>query len=57
MHDNNILVDKDVNLKLNMLESQGKTATLVAVNNKIAGIIALADTIKDSALLHNPLGF
>ena len=49
MHDNNILVDKDVNLKLNMLESQGKTATLVAVNNKIAGIIALADTIKDSA--------
>jgi Cu+-exporting ATPase len=49
MHDNNILVNKDADLKLNMHESQGKTATLVAVDNKIAGIIALADTIKEGA--------
>jgi Cu+-exporting ATPase len=49
MDDNNILVDKDVNLKLNMLETQGKTATLVTVDNKLAGMIALADTVKDNA--------
>jgi P-type Cu+ transporter len=49
MHDNNNLVNKDVDLKLNTLETQGNTATLVAVDNKIAGIIAIADTVKDSA--------
>jgi P-type Cu+ transporter len=49
MHDSNILVNKDVDLKLNTLETQGKTATLVAVDNKIRGIIAIADTVKDSA--------
>jgi P-type Cu+ transporter len=49
MHDNKILVNKNVDLKLNTLETQGKTATLVAVDNKIAGIIAIADTVKDSA--------
>jgi Cu+-exporting ATPase len=49
MHDNNILINKDVDLELNTLETQGKTATLVAVDNKIGGIIAIADTVKDSA--------
>ena len=49
MHDNNILVNKDVDLELNMLETQGKTATLVGIDNKPAGIIAIADTIKDNA--------
>lgn len=49
IHDNNILVNTDVDLKLNTLETQGKTATLVAVDNKIVGIIAIADTVKDSA--------
>ncbi len=49
MYDNNILVNKDVDFELNALETQGKTATLVAVDNKIAGIIAIADTVKDNA--------
>jgi P-type Cu+ transporter len=49
MHDNNILVNKDVDLELNTLETQGKTATLVAVDNKIGEIIAISDTVKDSA--------
>ena len=31
------------------LETQGKTATLVAIDNKLAGIIAIADTIKENA--------
>jgi Cu+-exporting ATPase len=42
-------VTETVEEALKQLETQGKTATLIAVNNKIAGIIALADTIKDSA--------
>ena len=49
MLDNNIPVNNKTNTTLSEVETQGKTATLVAIDNKIAGIIALADTIKDSA--------
>ncbi|MEE8132953.1 MAG: heavy metal translocating P-type ATPase [Nitrososphaerales archaeon] len=35
--------------QLKELEEQGKTATLVAIDNKLMGIIAIADTIKESA--------
>ena len=49
MRDNNILVDEDVDTTLSSLETQGKTATLVAIDNKLAGIIAIADTIKENA--------
>jgi P-type Cu+ transporter len=49
MKENAISVTETVDAALKQLETQGKTATLVAVDNKIAGIIALADTIKDSA--------
>jgi P-type Cu+ transporter len=49
MEDKAISVTETVDAALKQLETQGKTATLVAVDNKIAGIIALADTIKDSA--------
>jgi P-type Cu+ transporter len=49
MRDNNISVNNKINTTLSEFETQGKTATLVAIDNKIAGIIALADTIKDSA--------
>src|ERR671914_3052712 len=36
-------------IRLSALETQGKTATLVAFDNKLTGIIAIADTIKDNA--------
>ncbi len=49
MEDNNIPVTEAVETTLKQLETQGKTATLVAVDNKLAGIIALADTIKENA--------
>src|SRR5919202_915495 len=49
MEDKAISVNETVDAELKQLEPQGKTATLVTVDNKIAGIIALADTIKDSA--------
>ncbi|MGM0878183.1 MAG: heavy metal translocating P-type ATPase [Bacillota bacterium] len=35
--------------KMAELEQQGKTAMIIAVNNKIKGIIAVADTVKESS--------
>ncbi|PMC34928.1 copper-translocating P-type ATPase [Bacillus sp. UMB0899] len=35
--------------KMAELEQQGKTAMLIAVNNKLKGIIAVADTVKESS--------
>jgi len=39
----------DVESKIVKLEKQGKTAMLMAVNDKMVAIIAVADTIKDSS--------
>ena len=49
MIDNNMSMPETVESKLNQLESTGKTAILVAIDSKLSGILALADTIKDSA--------
>ena len=49
IEDNNIPVTEAAETTLKQFETQGKTATLVAVDNKLAGIIALADTIKEKA--------
>ena len=49
MEDSNISVIETVDSTLNQFETQGKTAILTAIDNKLAGIIALADTIKDDA--------
>src|SRR6478736_392063 len=49
MDDNNILVTETVDTTLRELEIGGKTAILAAIDNKLAGIIALADTIKENA--------
>jgi P-type Cu+ transporter len=52
---NRRLMDKErINYKsvidqINTLENEGKTVMLVAVNGKLAGVIAVADTIKDTA--------
>jgi Cu+-exporting ATPase len=61
MDDNNIPVTETVDTTLTQLEIQGKTGTLVAIDNKLAGIIALADTIKENAkdaidILTNSMG-
>ena len=40
---------KAVTEQLTKLESEGKTVMLLAVDNKLSGLIAVADTIKDSA--------
>jgi Cu+-exporting ATPase len=61
MDDNNIPVTETVDTTLTQLEIPGKTGTLVAIDNKLAGIIALADTIKKNAkdaidILTNSMG-
>lgn len=38
-----------VESKMQALEDQGKTAMLIAINNSLSGIVAVADTIKESS--------
>ncbi|MGH9965059.1 MAG: heavy metal translocating P-type ATPase [Nitrososphaeraceae archaeon] len=49
MEENNIHVTATIDSNLKDLENQGKTAVLVAIDNKLAGIIGIADTIKENA--------
>lgn len=46
--DRNIIVSNDVENDLSNFENEGKTAVLIAVNNELSGIIAIADTLKDT---------
>ncbi len=50
MNRNSIEVTTEVEEQLRSLEGDGKTAMLVAVDQHLAGIIAVADTIKDTAV-------
>lgn len=38
-----------VESKMQALEDQGKTAMLIAINNSLSGVVAVADTIKESS--------
>jgi P-type Cu+ transporter len=49
MEDNKIAVTENVDTKLSVFEKEGKTAILVAIDNTLAGIIAISDTIKENA--------
>jgi P-type Cu+ transporter len=49
MHDNHIPVSDEINTTLSAFEAQGKTATLIAIDSKLAGVFVIADTIKDNA--------
>jgi Cu+-exporting ATPase len=42
-------VSKAVESRMQQLEEQGKTAMLVAVNRKLSGIVAVADTLKENS--------
>ncbi|AND84438.1 Lead, cadmium, zinc and mercury transporting ATPase; Copper-translocating P-type ATPase [Clostridium tyrobutyricum DIVETGP] len=48
MIDNNILLD-DMESKFHKLASHGKTPMYISIDNKLAGIIAVADTVKESS--------
>lgn len=47
MKDNKIEVNKKIQTKFQKLENEGKTTVLVALNKKIIGVIAVADTLKE----------
>ena len=49
MIDSGIAVPENVEVKLKELETMGKTAVTVAIDSKLVGVIALADTIKQGA--------
>ncbi|MBL7573767.1 copper-translocating P-type ATPase [Staphylococcus saccharolyticus] len=49
MHDLHVTVNTDLDEKLNHYEQQGQTAMMIAVDGVLKGVIAVADTVKDSA--------
>jgi Cu+-exporting ATPase len=49
MEDSQIAVTESVDLTMKKLEQEGKTAVLISIDHKLAGIIALADTAKEDA--------
>jgi P-type Cu+ transporter len=46
---NKISINENTENKLAVFERQGKTAILICIDNKLAGIIAISDTIKEGA--------
>jgi Cu+-exporting ATPase len=49
MQENKISINESTELRLTSLEHEGKTVMLLAVDEKIAGVIAAMDTPKDNA--------
>ena len=49
MHENNVAVNCEIDSALKKLEEEGKTATLASIDGELSGIIAMADTVKQSA--------
>jgi Cu+-exporting ATPase len=49
VEDNEIAINENTDNNLSLFEKQGKTAILICIDNKLAGIIAIADTIKEGA--------
>ncbi len=49
MRENSFAISEEVDSTLRRLEQEGKTAVLVSIDKKLSGIIAMADTVKESA--------
>ena len=49
MMDQSIVLSDKVNKDINQLAQEGKTAMIVALENKVVGLIAVADTVKKEA--------
>jgi Cu+-exporting ATPase len=49
MQENSFAISEEVDSTLRRLEQEGKTAVLVSIDKKLSGIIAMADTVKESA--------
>jgi Cu+-exporting ATPase len=48
LEEKGVVIPKDLDERINTLELEGKTAVLVAAGGQMAGVIAIADTLKDS---------
>ena len=49
MLENNITIENSIIQKLDFLRNQGKASIMIAQDNRVLGIIALSDTIKETA--------
>lgn len=49
LEQNNILLDKEIFEQIDKLSAQGKTPVVAAIDNKFAGLIAIADTLKENS--------
>lgn len=49
MKEGDIAVNEETDSSLRILEQEGKTAVLVSVDGMLSGIVAMADTVKESA--------
>ncbi|MFB5678275.1 heavy metal translocating P-type ATPase [Paenibacillus terreus] len=49
MERENVQLDQQVGEMMEQLESSGKTAMIIAVDDRYAGLVAVADTIKDTS--------
>jgi len=47
--DENIIISSDVEESLSKFENDGKTAVLIGIDHELSGIIAIADTLKETA--------
>jgi P-type Cu+ transporter len=50
MRENHISIDEMIE-RMEELESEGKTAMLMAIDGKLAGVIAVADTVKETSAM------
>jgi Cu+-exporting ATPase len=50
MTENKINIDKKIKEDKDKLEGEGKTAMLIAVDGKLKGVVAVADTIKETSI-------
>jgi Cu+-exporting ATPase len=46
--DRNIIISSDVEKSLSKFENDGKTAVLIGIDHELSGIIAIADTLKET---------
>ncbi|OGH71931.1 MAG: ATPase P [Candidatus Magasanikbacteria bacterium RIFCSPLOWO2_01_FULL_43_20b] len=49
MLENKVAVGDSVNETMEKLENEGKTVMILAVNNELAGLVAVADTVKETS--------
>jgi Cu+-exporting ATPase len=49
MQENGIIINDEVERQLTLFEQDGKTAILIAAGNQMAGVIAIADTLKETS--------